>query len=270
MKKAQIAVLGVALTAGAAAYLLMPSQQQQPTQIVQTVAPVVDNDDVLVAAVALDYGKILDETMVHWQAWPKSSPIVGVIRKSAEPNAIQDIKGSIVRGNFMAEEPMRKHRLVKGPTAGLMATLVGQGKRAVAINIDASGATSAGGFVLPNDRVDILRTYRDEDAAKAGSPDAFVTETLLRNVKVLAIGPNVQTENGKTVIVGSNATLELDPKQSETITLAQRTGQLSLTLRSLLDAIADNKVEEPAPDTKSDDKSMTIIRYGVSTSARPK
>ena len=102
-----------------------------------------------------------------------------------------------------------------------------------------------------------------------GTPDAFVTETLLRNVKVLAIGPNVQTENGKTVIVGSNATLELDPKQSETITLAQRTGQLSLTLRSLLDAVADNKTEEPA-DNKADDKSITIIRYGVTTSARPK
>ncbi len=270
MKKAQIAVLGVALTAGAAAYLLMPSQQPPQAPIVQTVTPVVDNDDVLVAAVPLDYGRTLDETMMHWQAWPKSSPIVGVIRKSAEPNAIQDLKGSIVRGGFLAEEPMRRERLVKGPTAGLMATLVGQGKRAVAINIDASGATSAGGFVLPNDRVDVLRTYRDEDAAKAGQPDAFVTETLLRNVKVLAVGPNVRTEDGKTVIIGSNATLELDPKQSETITLAQRTGQLSLTLRSLLDAVADAKPEEPVPDGKPDDKSVTIIRYGVTTSARPK
>ncbi|MCC2110209.1 MAG: Flp pilus assembly protein CpaB [Hyphomicrobiales bacterium] len=268
MKKAQIAVLGVALAAGAGAYLLMPSQQPQPVQVVKPVAPVIDNDDVLVAAVPLDYGKVLDETMMHWQAWPKSSPIQGVIRKSAEPNAIQDLKGSIVRGGFLAEEPMRKERLVKGPTAGLMATLVAQGKRAVAINIDASGATSAGGFVLPNDRVDVLRTYRDEDAAKAGQPDAFVTETLLRNVKVLAVGQNVQTENGKTVIIGSNATLELDPKQAETITLAQRTGQLSLTLRSLLDTVA--KVEEPAPDSKVDDKTITIIRYGVTTSARPK
>jgi pilus assembly protein CpaB len=140
----------------------------------------------------------------------------------------------------------------------------------VAINIDASGATSAGGFVLPNDHVDILRTYRDEDAAKAGQPDAFVTETILKNVKVLAIGPNVQTENGKTVIIGSNATLELDPKQAETITLAQRTGQLSLTLRSLLDAIAEAKPEDMQPDAKPDDKSITIIRYGVSSSARPK
>ena len=270
MKKAQIAVLGVALAAGAGAYLLMPSQQPQPVQVVKPVAPVIDNDDVLVAAVPLDYGKVLDETMMHWQAWPKSSPIQGVIRKSAEPNAIQDLKGSIVRGGFLAEEPMRKERLVKGPTAGLMATLVAQGKRAVAINIDASGATSAGGFVLPNDRVDVLRTYRDEDAAKAGQPDAFVTETLLRNVKVLAVGQNVQTENGKTVIIGSNATLELDPKQAEMITLAQRTGQLSLTLRSLLDTIATAKAEEPTPDVKSDDRSITIIRYGVSTSARPK
>lgn len=240
-------------------------------QAVQQAAPMVaDNDDVLVAATPLDYGKTLDANAVRWQPWPKSSPINGVIRKSAEPNAIEDIKGSIVRGNFMAEEPIRKDRLVKGPTAGLMSTLVSQGKRAVAINIDASGATSAGGFVLPNDHVDVLRTYRDEDAAKAGQPDAFVTETLLKNIKVLAVGQNVQTENGKTVIIGSNATLELDPKQAEMITLAQRTGQLSLTLRSLLDAIAPPKPEDQQAEARTDDKSITIIRAGVSTNAKPK
>ncbi len=270
MKKAQIAVLGVALAAGIAAYALMPGQQAPQVQVVQPAAPVIDNDDVLVASAQLDYGTTLGDTSIRWQAWPKSSPIVGVIRKSAEPNAIQDLKGSVVRGQFMADEPIRKERLVKGPTAGLMSTLVSPGKRAVAINIDSSGATSAGGFVLPNDHVDILRTYRDEDAAKAGQADAFVTETLLRNIKVLAIGPNVQTENGKSVIVGSNATLELDPKQTETVTLAQRTGQLSLALRSLTDAVADNKIEEPQADAKADDRSLTIVRYGVATSARPK
>lgn len=271
MKKAQIAVLGVALAAGVAAYALMPTQEPPKVEVARpAVAPVIQNDDVLVAASGLDYGTTLNETSVKWQPWPKSSPIVGVIRKSAEPNAVQDLKGWVVRGHFMADEPIRKDRLVKGPTAGLMSTLVAPGMRAIAINIDSSGATSAGGFVLPNDHVDILRTYRDEDAVKAGQPDAFITETLLRNVKVLAIGPNVQTENGKSVIVGSNATLELTPRQAELVTLAQRTGQLSLALRAMTDAIASAKPNDGSVDNSADDKALTVVRFGVPTTARAK
>jgi pilus assembly protein CpaB len=270
MKKAQIAVLGVALAAGFAAYSLMPSQQAPQVEAVRAPPPVIDNDDVLVAASPLDYGMTLNETSVRWQPWPKSSPIVGVIRKSAAPNSVEELKGYVVRGQFMADEPIRRERLVKGPTAGLMSTLVAPGRRAVAINIDSSGATTAGGFVLPNDRVDILRTSRDEDAVKAGQSDSFVTETILRNVKVLAIGPNVQTENGKSVIVGSNATLELDPRQAEFIILAQRTGQLSLTLRSMIDAVQDTTVTDTQADSKPDDRSLNIVRFGVSSSARAK
>jgi pilus assembly protein CpaB len=270
MKKAQIAVLGVAVAAGVAAYSLMPSQQPAPLEAIRAPQPAIENDDVLVAANALDYGTTLNETSMRWQPWPKSSPIGGVLRKSAAPNAIEELKGYVVRGQFMADEPIRRERLVKGPTAGLMSTLVSPGMRAVAINIDSSGATTAGGFILPNDRVDILRTSRDEDAAKAGQADAYVTETILRNVKVLAIGPNVQTENGKSVVVGSNATLELDPRQAEFIILAQRTGQLSLTLRSMTDAVQDTTVTDAQLEAKPDDKALTIVRFGTTSSARPK
>ena len=268
MKKAQIAVLGVALAAGAAAYALMPSQQPQQVEAVRLPPPVIENDDVLVAASALDYGMKLGDSNIRWQTWPKSSPIAGVIRKSADPGAIEELKGYVVRGQFMADEPIRRDRLVNGPTAGLMSTLVSPGKRAVAINIDSSGATTAGGFVLPNDRVDILRTSRDEDAAKSGQGDAFVTETILRNVKVLAIGPNVQTENGKSVIVGSNATLELEPRQAEYIIQAQRSGQLSMTLRALTDAVQDTAVTDTQHDPRPDDKSLTIVRFGVTTTSK--
>ncbi|MDE2362652.1 MAG: Flp pilus assembly protein CpaB [Hyphomicrobiales bacterium] len=270
MKKSQMAGVGVALAAGVAAYALMPSAPPPQVQTVQTQAPVIENDDVLVAASALEYGTTLGENSVRWQTWPKSSPIAGVIRKSAVPNAIAELKGSVVRGQFLADEPIRRERLVKGPSAGLMSTLVSPGKRAVAINIDSSGASSAGNFILPNDHVDILRTSRDEDAVKAGQGDTFVTETILRNVKVLAIGPNVQTENGKSVVAGSNATLELDPRQAEFIIQAQRSGQLSLVLRNMTDAIQDPAATDVQPDAKPDDRALTIIRFGIASSARAK
>ena len=266
MKKAQIAVLGVAVAAGAAAYALMPGAAPPPVIETVRIAPPVDTDDVLVAAKDMQYGMTLTEADLAWQPWPKSSAIQNVIRKAATPKAIEDIKGSVVRGQFAIGEPIRRERLVKGPTAGLMSTMLAQGHRAVAINIDSNGASSAGGFILPNDRVDIIRTFRDEDASKAGQGDVFVSQTILNNVRVLAVGQNIQTENGKPVVVGSNATLELDPKQTEYIVLAQRTGQLSLVLRSMIDAVQAGPAEIAAP--QSDDKSLTIVRFGVPVQVR--
>ena len=108
---------------------------------------------------------------------------------------------------MIAGEPIRREKLVKGQ--GFMSAILPAGMRAVAINIDSQGATSAGGFILPGDRVDVIRTSRD--ASAGASSDNYVSETLLQNVKVLAVGPNIQEKNGQSVVVGSNATLELDP-----------------------------------------------------------
>ena len=113
------------------------------------------------------------------------------------------------------------------------------GMRAVAINIDPSGGATAGGFILPNDRVDVIRVYRDEEQTKALGVEVNTAQTILTNVRVLAIGQTVQEKGGEKTVVGANATLELDPAQAELIVLAQRTagaGNLHLTLRSMLDA----------------------------------
>ena len=128
-------------------------------------------------------------------------------------------------------------------------------------SIDASGSTTAGGFILPNDHVDILRTRRDEDALKAGGAEAYVTDVLLSNMRVLAIGQNVQEKNGERVVVGSNATLEADPREAEILIMAQRTGQLSMTLRSMLDA---KKSDAPATD-RPETTGVTVVRFGVAT-----
>ena len=264
MNRAQILILGVALAAGAGAYVLMPGA---PEPVRQVLAPApVETDDVLLASQDLPFGTVLTDKDVHWQVWPKSSPIQGVIRKSANPKAIDDVKGAIVRGTFMPGEPIRMDRLVKGPTAGLMSTMIGAGMRAVAINIDASGDRSAGGFIVPNDRVDVLRTFRDDEASKQGQGDVMVTQTILSNVRVLAIGQNIQTTDGKPVVVGGNATLELDPKQAELVVLAQRTGQLSLVLRSMMDATKPVAAETVTP--QGDDKTMTVVRFGVPSQLR--
>jgi pilus assembly protein CpaB len=125
--------------------------------------------------------------------------------------------------------------------------------RAVAISTDSRGANTAGGFILPNDRVDVINTLRSEGGATGGS-----SETLLRNIRVLAIGQNIQERNGEKVVIGETATLEVDPGQVETLIQAQKTGTLSLALRSLKDA------GEIIPPGQAEN-AMTFVRYGVSS-----
>ena len=123
---------------------------------------------------------------------------------------------------FCGGEPLRRERLVMGPHSGFLAAVLPSGSRAVAINIDAQGSSTAGGFILPNDKVDVIHIFHDEDAARKGINNSFVSQIILTNVRVLAIGQNFQEKNGERVITEANATLELTPAQAETIVLAQR------------------------------------------------
>lgn len=260
MKTARLVVLGVALAAGGAAMFLLNSGPKQQTAIVQALPPPpsMPTDEVLTAAMELPMGTVIDEKDLAWTVWPLSAIGAGMMRKSDLPNIKTDLKGAVARASFFQGEPIRREKVVKGANAGFLSAMLPSGSRAVAINIDAQGATTAGGFILPNDRVDILRTFRDDDAGK----DAYTTQTLLSNIRVLAIGQNVQEKNGQPVVVGSNATLEVDSRQAETLVLAQRVGQLSLVLRSMLDANAG----APAPPEQPEG-TMTIVRFGVPVSA---
>jgi pilus assembly protein CpaB len=139
-----------------------------------------------------------------------------------------------------------------------MAAVLTAGMRAVAINIDEKGTNTAGGFILPNDRVDVVRTFHADDAP----PGTFASETLLSNIRILAIGQNVQEKAGERVIAGATATLELTPEQAEHVILAQRNSQLALVLRSIADAA--NPAATPSPPPQS----LTIVRFGNASQER--
>jgi pilus assembly protein CpaB len=261
MKKSRILVLALAVAAAGGAFMLANSPKPAP---VQTAAPApvpTPTDQVLVASREVPIGTVVGDADMSWQAWPKANVAAGMIARSAEPGALDELRGSIARAAFYQGEPVHREKLIKGTGSGFMSAILPSGMRAVAINIDSQGSTSAGGFILPNDRVDVVRTFQEgaPGGAAQGSP-TYVSETILRNVRVLAIGQNVQEKNGQPVVVGSNATLELDPVQAETIILAQRTGQLSLTLRSLQDV---NKEQDAVQ--KSGDGPLTIVRFGLAS-----
>jgi pilus assembly protein CpaB len=259
MKPAKLMVLGVAGVAAVSAVALT-SRLRAPQVVVQKQeAPTVAMTEVLIAGVDLPVGSTVAPDQLRWQPWPRSAVSDLMITKDRTPNGVEDVAGSISRAPSIAGEPIRRDKMIKGANGGFMSAVLPSGMRAVAINIVSSGARSAGGFILPNDRVDIMRTGRDEEATRSRQAEAFTTETILQNIRVLAIGQNVQERNGERVVIGETATLELDPRQAETIMMAQRSGELSLALRSLADA---NKPAEAISNSR-DDGGLTVVRYGA-------
>ena len=125
-----------------------------------------------------------------------------------------------------------------------------------AVSTEISPETGAGGFILPNDRVDVILSRRPKDNDNRNAPPP-TSETILTNVRVLAIDQTVEEKNGQRVVVGKTATLEIAPRQAETLTQARQVGTLSLALRSLLDA---SKVSED-DDRRTD---INTVRFGVS------
>lgn len=255
---ARAVVLGISLLTMLAAYMMIaPAPAPAPVTVMQE-APPARTADVLVAAADLPLGNTVAQNDVRWQAWPLDGVPTGVIRREEAGVLEKEVIGTLVRSSFLANEPIRREKLIKPDGSGFLAAVLPAGKRAIAISIDRAGNTTAGGFVLPNDRVDIIKTGRQDQAQGGG--ENFTSETILTNIRVLAIGQNIQERNGEKVVVGETATLELDPRQVETVTLAQKSGALSLALRSLADA-----KDTPPPEALSERQGLTLVRFGVTT-----
>jgi len=257
MKTARIVVLGVAvLAAGGVAYMATESPQPAP----QAAAPSnADTVKVLVAASDINVGTGLTAANLRWQEWPVSAVSDVYITEKSAPKAMQDWVGAVTRAPFVAGEPLRPQKLIKGNGSGFLSAILPAGMRAVSTRIGVD--TAAGGFILPNDRVDILLTRRDTASGQKGG-DAWTSETLLKNVRVLAIDQTIEDQNGQKVITGSTATLELAPQQSEVLALAKELGTLSLALRSLADS--NPMAAEPDPGANVT-KGLAVVRYGVVT-----
>jgi pilus assembly protein CpaB len=165
---------------------------------------------------------------------------------------------------MVAGEPIREAKLIKANGSGFMAAILPSGMRAVSTEI--SPETGAGGFILPNDHVDVILSRRDREAEKSSGHDSFVSETILNNIRVLAIDQAVEEKNGQKVVVGKTATLELAPRQAETLALSRQLGTVSLALRSLADG------SKPATEDKSQPRGIGIntVRFGVTTTTTPK
>ncbi|ESW83314.1 Flp pilus assembly protein CpaB [Mesorhizobium sp. LSJC268A00] len=233
MPASRLIILGVAVAAaGGAGYVAKNMVAVPPQQVVVDApqAPAIALQDVLVLSGDVPMGSPLENNL-SWESWPSDGINANFITRAAEPEAREKLKGSVARMAMYTGEPLRRSKLI-GEGQSFMSSILPTGMRAVATAISAD--TSAGGFILPNDFVDVIMTRRS-DTGNGGS--GFTTETILKNIRVLAIDQTIQEdEEGKKTRVGQTATLELTPQQAEIITVAQQMAdRLTLALRSITD-----------------------------------
>jgi pilus assembly protein CpaB len=250
MNPARIIVLAIALGAGGvAAYLASGSDSKPPaTPVVQL--PTVD---VLVAKDDIGLGQTVTPENLLWQTWTESTASGSFIRRKERPEAATQLAGSIARAPFIAGEPIREQKLVKANGSGFMAAILPTGMRAVSTEISAE--TGAGGFILPNDRVDVILSKREKpQGPDASGADLVTSQVILGNVRVLAIDQAPKEKEGQNTVLGKTATLEVTPDDAEILARARQSGTLSLSLRSIADGKTSNVVQT------ADNKLITVYR----------
>lgn len=233
MKPSRIILLGVAIVAGGLAALMMmqggTSETKEAKVIIQEEARV----KVLVARQGIGVGERLNSGLLEWQDWPSGVVRPEFITSEMAPNAQDELAGAVARFVFFEGEPIREAKLARSDQ-GYLSAVIEPGMRAVSISIKAK--SGAGGFIVPNDRVDVVLTSRTDNGERS--------ETILQNIKVLVIDSRFDYSSSQSdqikqeEMAFSNETiavLELSPIQSETIVNASEIGQLALILRSVAD-----------------------------------
>jgi pilus assembly protein CpaB len=262
MKPTSIVLLLVALIAGGLAAFLA-TQQSGPVRVVDGPTQVIEEakTQVLVATGPIGVGQRLSGTVVQWRDWPEGAVRPEYITISATPEALTEITGAVARFEIFPGDPIIEQKLVR-TGQGYMSAVLDKGKRGISVAVEA--ASASGGFIMPNDRVDVVSSR----AAATG----LISETIVRNVKVLAIdlrlgetgttGAAPDPDKPNTAFQArSIATLELDPQQGEAVINAAQVGTVSLALRSIADFA-------PGSDDQKSQKSnqnIRLIRFGADT-----
>lgn len=264
MKRSQVLLLAVALASGGlAAYLVLgsggtpaPAEARTKTEIIAE-----PKTQILVATRDIGVGERLSADAVQWQDWPEGAVRPEYLTIAAAPNAADDIKNAVARFEFFTGEPIRDAKLVRSDQ-GYLSAVLSPGMRGVSVTV--TPESGSGGFIIPNDHVDVVVT-RSMDTGE-------ISETILSNVKVLAIGkrlgevgatggnPDPNDPAAKTFDAQTVATLELDPVQSESLINASSTGRLSLVLRSVVDFVASGETETRR------NQAISVIRAGSKAS----
>ena len=259
-----VLLIGALLIAGATAMMAksMFSGAAAPQAAARPVVPA--GPEVLVATRHLPVGTIIDAEAFRYQIWPQGLVQPAYYIRGQRGINPQDLVGTVVRNEITAGQPFTQGSLIRPGERGFLAAALGPGMRAVTVAV--SGTSGVAGFVFPGDRVDIVLT-QEVTGGGEGAP-LKVSETVMRNVRVLATDQRMDAKNeeGKAVVQRfTMVTLEATPKLAEKIAVAQRIGDLSLSLRSIADnsaelerAIASGEVKVPQTDDPKAERQMLL------------
>lgn len=242
------------------------SSQQRPVTIIQAAAPAEeDASEVLVAEIDIPAGRFIKPQEVRWQRWPTDDIPENYIVKNGQSK--DAVIGAVVRRGLFAGQPITNASVVKPGDRGFLAAVLSPGKRAVSVPINATSGNS--GLIFPGDRVDLILTQTlDGDITRR------VSETVLPNIRIIAMGVSTgdDPKKGKHHEKARTATLEVTPRQAESVALVTELGKLSLSLRSL--AKDEGNEEETVASVDTDyeptwDRDVSsVLRSGQSPTNR--
>jgi pilus assembly protein CpaB len=214
------------------------SSERAGMSVQATPAPKQITKNVLVATSDLPAGSFIKAEQVRWQPWPEDAVNDSyLIEGVAKP---EDVVGAVVRRGIIGGEPVTGGRIVRPGDRGFLAAVLQPGMRAVAIAVNPTSGIA--GLVFPGDRVDIILT---QAVPTGGSDPRMASETVLENVRVLAIDQVLNDQSGEPTL-GKNATIEVTPKQAEVVAVVSDMGKLSLSLRSLARPTTGEDALDPA------------------------
>lgn len=241
MSPIRVLILLVAAAAAVAAALLVRNMANQPQP--EAVAPVIVQEQVptvkvLVSGRDMLRGEVFTPADMVWVDWPEDALNPLFYNDRDMPTAMTDLTGAAVRNEIFENEPLLAPKLVEKGETGYMAALLSPGM--LGVSIEVSPETASGGFILPDDRVDIIVTYKVEvEVGDGETEDVSVSQTVLSNVRILAIDQVFRQNQAGAYTPGSVATIELEPTDAEVLMLAKQNGVMSLALRSFADARRD-------------------------------
>jgi pilus assembly protein CpaB len=261
MNTQRLIVLGLALVAAGGAALLVRGMLGGGTPKVEArTAPAIPMSEVLVASANLQPGQELTADQVRWEKWPTASVDSSFITHQVAGSEEAAVKGTVVRAPLVAGQPITGTSIVHGDAAGFMAAILTPGMRAVSITIATD--SGAGGFILPNDRVDVILTRKFTQT----DPPLVVSDTILSNVRVLAVDQTYKQDKDTRTVTAKSATLELTPGQAEAVARSAQAGVLSLSLRPIGDTGEVASLEDKLKKVK-DIGPVAVIRYGMAPNA---
>jgi pilus assembly protein CpaB len=245
--------------AGGAAFMtqawLKSEQQPQAKPAPKRPEPKQLTAKVRVAAHALAAGTIIKPEDLRWQAWPEDGIAESYVVKDRDKDR-PELQGAVVRQGLTAGEPITEQRVVRPGDRGFLAAMLKPGHRAITVPVNRASGLS--GLIFPGDRVDLVLTHTVSGEQNVTGAPRRVSETVLSDIRVLALDQRTgggADGDGAERRVAKTATLELTPKEVEKVSLAQRLGTLSLSLRP----VARNAEEAPSDDNFTVDSQVSSI-----------